>query len=279
MSTEVRRLKPIPMPADIKAAQIDATPPRVILVSPAELHVDAKYQRELSQRSINLIQKMVKEWNWSRFKPPVAVDVGGQWHLIDGQHTAIGALSHGGIPQIPVLVIDAVEAIDRAQAFIGHNRDRVAITNQQIFFAAVAAGDPESLTVMRIAERVGATILKNPSPGREFRVGEVIAVASLISLIKRRGEKQSRIVMETLMTAKAAPISADLLRAVDYVLFDESYGDVEAEDVASTILRMGHTMHKKAAEIAVAKKTQRWRATAIVIYQNTRKRRGSDRAA
>lgn len=279
MSTEVRRLKAIPMPLDIKPASIDPTPPRVIMIAPGELHVDAKYQRELSDRSMRLIQKMVKEWSWSRFKPPVAVDVDGQWHLIDGQHTAIGALSHGGIPEIPVLVIEAGETIDRAQAFIGHNRDRVQITNTQIFFAAVAAGDLMATTAVRICDRVGATILKNPSPGRAYRVGEVVAVASVVQLIKRRGEKSARIVMETLVTAKAAPISADLIRAVEYVLFDESYGEVVAEDIASTILRMGHTLAQKAGELAIAKKTQRWRTTAIVLYQNTRKRRGSDRAA
>jgi hypothetical protein len=82
------------------------------------------------------------------------------------------------------------------------------------------------------------------------------------------------------MTAKAAPISADLLRAVDHALYGEGYaGDLDPEDVASTLLRMGHSLHKKAMEIALAKKTQRWRATAIIIYQNTRKRHGSDRAA
>ena len=77
-----------------------------------------------------------------------------------------------------------------------------------------------------------------------------------------------------------APISADLLRAVDHALYGEGYaGDLDPEDVASTILRMGHTLTKKAMELALAKKTQRWRATAIVIFQNTRRRRGSDRAA
>lgn len=280
MSTEVRRLKPIPMPADIKAAQIDATPPRVIMIAPGELHVDAKYQRELSDRSMRLIQKMVKEWSWSRFKPPVAVDVDGQWHLIDGQHTAIGALSHGGIPEIPVLVIEAGETIDRAQAFLGHNRDRVAITNQQMFFAAVAAGDEDALTVKQVCERAGATILKNPSPGRDFRPGEIVAVSATMSLVKRRSAAKARVVIETLVKAKVAPISADLIRAVDYALHDEQYaGDLDPEDITSTIIRLGNGLFTKATEIAMTKKTQKWRATAIVIFQNTRRRRGSDRAA
>lgn len=91
---------------------------------------------------------------------------------------------------------------------------------------------------------------------------------------------KARIVVETLVKARAAPISADLIQAVDLVLHDEQYeGDLLAEDVASTILKLGPSLEPKATELAMAKKLRRWRALAIVIFQNTRKRRGSARAA
>ena len=280
MTTEVRKLSAIPLANDVTPAEVREGPPRVELMNPGDLSVDGAYQRELSDRSVRLINKLVREWNWSRFKPPVVAKVGDAWHVIDGQHTAIAAISHGGIAQIPVLVIDAAETLDRAQAFIGHNRDRVAITNTQIFFAAAAAGDEDALTVSKICERAGASILRNPSPGRAYRPGEVVAVASLVQLVRRRSAMKARIVVETLVKARAAPLSADLIRAVDYVLHDEQYeGDLAPEDIVSTILRLGPNLETKAAELAMTKKTQRWRATAIVIFQNTRKRRGSARAA
>lgn len=277
--TDIRAISAIPLPADVVPGEIGPRP-RIVRMNPADLSVDAKYQRELSRKSITLIHKLVAGWDWRRFKPPVVARVGDSWHVIDGQHTAIAAVTHGGIGEIDVMIVDAEEGIDRAKAFIGHNRDRVAITNTQIFFAAAAAGDEDALTAMQVCERAGATILRNPTPGRPFRAGELIAVAGLVRLIKRRSAMKARIVVETLVKARVAPISADLIQAVDLVLHDEQYeGDLVAEDVASTILKLGPSLEPKATELAMAKKLRRWRALAIVIFQNTRKRRGSARAA
>lgn len=174
--TDIRAISAIPLPADVVPGEIGPRP-RIVRMNPADLSVDAKYQRELSRKSITLIHKLVAGWDWRRFKPPVIARVGESWHVIDGQHTAIAAVTHGGIGEIDVMIVDAEEGIDRAKAFIGHNRDRVAITNTQIFFAAAAAGDEDALTAMQVCERAGATILRNPTPGRPFRAGELIAVA------------------------------------------------------------------------------------------------------
>lgn len=277
--TDVRPICAIPLPTDIVPGDIGPRP-TIVRMNPADLSVDAKYQRELSRKSIRLIHKLVSDWDWRRFKPPVVARVGDAWHVIDGQHTAIAAASHGGLSEIDVMIVDADEGIDRAKAFIGHNRDRVAITNTQIFFAAAAAGDEDALTAMQVCERAGATILRNATPGRPFRAGEIIAVASLVKLIKARSAMKARIVIETLVKARVAPISADLIQAVDLVLNDEQYeGDLLPEDVSSTLLKLGQAIEPKAAELALAKKLRRWRAVAIVIFQNTRKRRGSARAA
>ncbi len=67
------------------------------MVKPSTLLVDERYQRGLSERSIKLIRKIVSEWDWRAFKPPVVVDVGAGLEVIDGQHTAIGAATHGGM--------------------------------------------------------------------------------------------------------------------------------------------------------------------------------------
>jgi hypothetical protein len=279
--TDIRAISAIPLPTDILPGEIGPRP-RIVRMNPADLSVDAKYQRELSRKSIALIHKLVSGWDWRRFKPPVIARVGESWHVIDGQHTAIAAVSHGGLSEIDVMIVEAAEGIDRAKAFIGHNRDRVAITNTQIFFAAAAAaaGDEDALTAQQVCERAGATILRNPTPGRPFRPGELIAVAGLVRLIKRRSAMKARIVIETLVQARVAPISADLIQAVDLVLHDEQYaGDLLAEDVASALLKLGPGLEPKASELALAKKLRRWRAMAIVIFQNTRKRRGSARAA
>ncbi|WP_354191554.1 hypothetical protein [Bosea sp. OAE506] len=201
--------------------------------------------------------------------------VDDQWHVIDGQHTAIAAVTHGGIEELEVLVVEAGERCDRAGAFIGHNRDRVQITNSQLFFAAAAAGDEDVLTALQICERAGACVLRNPSPGRPFRPGELIAIAALMQLVKRRTAVKARTVIETLVRVRAAPITADLIKAVDMVLHDRNYGEVDPEEIIVAFERYGSVLNAKSVELALAKAIPRARAMGVVLYQHTRKRKTS----
>ena len=61
------------------------------------------------------------------------------------------------------------------------------------------------MTALQVCERAGATVLRNPTPGRPFRPGELIAVSALVSLIRRRSAMRARIVIETLVQAQVAP--------------------------------------------------------------------------
>ena len=65
-------------------------------IAPTDLLVDATYQRDLSERSIRLIRKMIENFNWNRLKPPIVVQVGpASLHIVDGQHSAIVAATAG----------------------------------------------------------------------------------------------------------------------------------------------------------------------------------------
>jgi len=270
---EIRPIAPIALPESVKPGPVGPRP-KIMSMNPADLSIDASYQRDISRRSLKLIQKLVKEWDWRRYNVPVVTKVGNSWHIIDGQHTAIAAVTHGGIGEIDVLVVEAEEGEDRARAFIGHNKDRVPITTTQLFFAAAASGDDDALTAQQVCERAGATILRNPTPGRAFRPGELIAVSALVSLIRRRSAMRARVVIETLVQAQMAPISAEWIVAIDTVLHDENFGDVEPETVLATLKRYGSTLQAKSTELALAKKLRRSRALAIVVYQHARKKRG-----
>jgi hypothetical protein len=247
-------------------------------IDPAELWVDGLYQRDLSTKSLKLIEKLVREWDWSRFSIPVVTNVDGAWHVIDGQHTAIAALSHGGIGEIEVMVVDSGAVGERAEAFLGHNRDRIAVTTGELFFAAAASGDEDVNTALNVCQRAGATVLRNPSPGRPFRPGEIIAVSALMKLVKRRSAMQARVVIECLVKAGLAPISAEMINAVDAVLHAPMYGDVEADGVLDALSRYGNVIATKAVELSLAKKLPKARALAVVIYQHTKKvkRSGTD---
>lgn len=272
MSDAINPIRALESAAEWRRAKIGPRPSTRVLKA-SELCVDPAYQRDLSSKSIRLIRKLVEEWDWRRFKVPVVTQVDDQWHVIDGQHTAIAAVTHGGIEELEVLVVEAGDRSDRAGAFIGHNKDRVQITNSQLFFAAAAAGDEDVLTALQICERAGAWILRNPSPGRPFRPGELIAIAALMQLVKRRTTVKARTVIETLVRVRAAPITADLIKAVDMVLHDRNYGEVDPEEIVVAFEKYGAVLTAKSVELALAKAIPRARAMGVVLYQHTRKRK------
>jgi hypothetical protein len=160
---------------DLTPASFDGEKPSLKWVAPTSLLVDATYQRDLSERSIRLIRKMIEEFRWNRLKPPIVVQVGpASLHIVDGQHTAIVAASLG-IPQIPVFVVKADTLDERARAFVGHNTDRVVVSPFDIYRALLASGDPDAVDVDNVCKRAGVRI-RNISPSSAIAEGDTAAI-------------------------------------------------------------------------------------------------------
>lgn len=259
---------------DVQPAEITSAPPEVRMVAPSELWVDESYQRGLSERSMRLIRKIIGEWDWTAFKPPVVVEVDGKMQVIDGQHTAIGAVTHGGIERLPVLVVKAERQELRANAFVRHNRDRIQVTPTQLHTAMVAAGDEDALTIAQVCERAGATILKNAPPFARFKPGETMAISTISALVNRRHAAGARKVLEICVKGGAAPVSAALIRAVEHLVFAKEYvGEIEPERISLLISSRLSTLEQEAQRFATERKMPVWRALASVIYMNRRKAR------
>ncbi|WP_020179812.1 DUF6551 family protein [Methylopila sp. M107] len=273
----VRPIRAIAL-GDLTPGGADMPEPRFERADPRTLLVDSAYQRELSTRSIKLIQRIIETWDWKRFKPPVVVEIDGALHVIDGQHTAIAAASHPSIETIPVMVVVAEEQVDRAKAFMGHNRDRVNITTTQLFHAAVAAADPDAVTVAQICERAGARVLRNPPPNGSYDVGDTVAVQSLLTMANRLGALKARQVLQALVEAKAAPISADLIKAASELVAAPEYAnEISLEQITNAVRSLGPRAETEARQLAAAKWMPRWRALAVVIFRS--KGRGSRKPA
>jgi hypothetical protein len=257
---------------DVTPNAIPTAPPEIRLVDPRTLGVDESYQRGLSERSMRLIRKIVAGWDWRAFKPPVVVEVEGRLEVIDGQHTAIAAVTHGGITELPVLVIEADEKATRATAFVRHNRDRIQVTPTQLHSALVAAGDEDAVTIEQVCERAGAKVLKNPPPMGRYDVGDLVAVTTLRALINRRHAAGARRILDICVKGGAAPISAGLLKAVEYLLFAAEYkGEMSDERVAIAISANLSSLEAEAERFATERKVAFWRALASVIFMNRRK--------
>lgn len=246
-------------------------------VYPSELVVDEAYQRNLSERSINLIRRIVAKWDWRRFKPPVVAVTDEGLEVIDGQHTAIAACTHPGVEKIPVMVVDAASQAARADAFIGHNRDRLGMTPMQIHYAALAAGDEDAQTIDQVCGRAAVRILRATPGNGVWLAGETVAVTAIGALVSRRGALKARVVLHALSEARLAPISTSQIKAAELVLYGKEYGDVEAADLSSAILSLGSAADQEARVFAAAHRVPIWQALGAIYYR--RATRGRRRAS
>lgn len=277
MTDPRRPVAPIDLP-NVSPASAEMAKPIFEWVAPGALLIDPRYQRDLSEASRRLIAKIVAGWDWRRFKPPVAVLTDAGLELIDGQHTAIAAASHPGIELIPVMIVEASDIAQRAAAFIGHNRDRLAVSATQLHHAAVTAGDEDALTVEQVCGRAGVRILRGP-PGRAFHAGETVAISSIKALVGRRGAKRAREILEALVKSGRAPLTANDIKAGELLLTDPDYaGEMDPEVLAAAIVAAGPAAEQDAKLFAAAHRVPFWKALAVTWFKKKGRARKAEAA-
>lgn len=269
-SASLRPIEPINS-AGLTPTTPTTTGPIFEWVDPASLLVNETYQRDLSERSVKLIRRIIEGWNWTKFKPPVCSLGDHGLEVIDGQHTAIAAATHPYVAQIPVMIVETETVQDRASAFIGQNTTRLGITKMQLHRAAVAAGDEDALTIEQVCQRSGVRLLM-AKPHR-WKVGDSVAVQAVGALIDRRGAMGARKVMELLVRAEAAPVTQAGLKAVEMILFDPEYADADQDHLHEAIKTMGEAAEREAATFAAAHRVALWKALGIVWFRKCRKQR------
>lgn len=270
----MREISPLDLP-DLKPADLPPYRPVFKTVPIAKLRVDERYQRDTTNRSINLIKKIVKEWDWSAFKPPVVVEVDNVFHVIDGQHTAIAAATHGGFVELPVMLVKADSIESRANAFVRQNRDRTATMHTQLYYALLAAGDENALTIQQVCKRAGVKILRQPLANKRYNVGETVAVLGIEKLIARRYALGARKVLEICVKAGCAPITLTYIRAVEFLLYNAEYKNKFSEEKLISLIKNNTIkLHDEMERFAAEHHVEKWRALASVINMNKRDRHG-----
>jgi hypothetical protein len=186
---------------------------------------------------MSLIFRIVEEWDWCRMKPPICTkDADGNILIVDGQHTAIVAASHPDIKQIPVMLIQTDQVSDRAKSFVGHNRDRVAMTPLQIHVAALAAGDDVAAAIDESCKRVGVTVLRMPPQNGRFKEKQTMSIGALTSVVNKKGSNGLARILKILVDAERVPIRAEEIKAVFSHLYDPDYkGTIKDAELADLI--------------------------------------------
>ena len=244
---------------DLAPGTIPTGQPELTWIDPRELRVDERYQRDLSDKGVRLIRRIVEGFDWRRFKPPTCVWTEAGLEVIDGQHSAIAAATHPEVAQIPVVVVDAAEVATRAEAFVGLNRDRLAISAMELHAAAVVAGDPAAVAIDRVCQACGVTVLRHPRAGGVSQPRDLVAVKAVGDLVRRVGEPLAIEVVRVLAEAELAPITAPALRAVEVLLLNEQYADqVDPARLTRAIVALGPARDKEAGVFGATHRDPRW---------------------
>lgn len=275
--TQLRPIAPINI-ADLDTAQPETGEPICERVDPRALFVDPTYQRDIGERGLRQIRRIIEAWSWTKFKPPICAyslhDGKTVLKVVDGQHTAIAAASHPDVGMIPVMIIEASDTATQAEAFVGQNTQRVGITPLQLHYAALVAQDEDALTVAQVCQRAGVTILRTTP--KTYQPRQTVAVTAISTLIDRRGAMKARQILEVLANAELKPITATHIRAVELLLTDEEYRDaITAEDLTVTV---AGEFDDEAKLFASTHRVPIWRGLASVWFRNTKKKRGALKA-
>lgn len=241
---------------------------------PSSLYVDESYQRGIGAKGLSLIRRVAGgTFGWRKFKlPVVTVADGGERVCIDGQHTATMAVTRG-IRSIPWLLVKTRGQADQADAFVGQNSDRTAVSTLQQHKALVAAGNPEALTVEQVCERAGVTLCGVQKT--TWSINETIALASIRKIVNRRYAAGAGRVLRILAAAHLAPITADHIKAVEALLFNAEFKDAVKDERITEALQgaAGIKLMDEAKMFAARHRVRTWEGLVSVLYQAATKRR------
>lgn len=157
-------------------------------------YVDAGYQRSLENvRGQKLVAKIAAEFSWAKFGALLAARgepdaAGRRWLIIDGQHRHSGALRRGDIKHVPAVVHGDLSQTEQAAAFVGANRDRLAVPAQALFHARLLAGDADACAVQRLCAAAGIAIERHNRAVKQVPAGRTASVPALLTALRVYGE-------------------------------------------------------------------------------------------
>lgn len=248
-SSDIRYVEPVKFTGKLNAVQ--SAPPKFRLADPTVLRIEASYQRDLSKKSLQLIQRIIAEWDWAKFKTPICAQTPAGLFVIDGQHTAIAAASHPEIKQIPIMIVEAADVERRAAAFVAHNRDRVTMTPAQILYGEVTAGDKDARGVLGAVQRAGGSVPRSPIGKRDAKPGQVTAVGDIRAIYKAFGPATLERIVRIAVLSKHAPVSLTMLRSIRAVVTGDlkHASDTKIAGALAAFDDFEHAAQKRAAAL------------------------------
>ncbi len=179
--------------------------PSLEWVSIDAIEVDSNYQREIKPA---LVDKILRRFSWSKFGAIVlSRKDDGRFAVVEGQHRWKAAVMHPDIEQVPAVVVTHKDVAGEAQSFLAINRDRMAVTSVEQYWAGLTAGDDTAIAISKVLQSAGCDVV--PTQGH-YRPNLTNSISSIDRCLKRYGHGATR---RALLVIRAAwPEDAKALR-------------------------------------------------------------------
>lgn len=184
-------------------------PPALQYAAPDELHVDSSYQRAATDpTSQTLIRKIARDWDWDLCDPlRVSRRADERLFVVDGQHRLEAARLRGDLTLLPLFVSTYASPADEARAFHRLNSDRKALNRLELFRAAVASGDEQSVMISLTIAEAGLALAPHGNhtawqPGMVSHIGG----------IERAWRREGLVTTKLALTALARGFEGQVLR-------------------------------------------------------------------
>ena len=196
--------------------------PELRWVKLTQLYIPTEYQRSVkSDASAKNINYIKNNFSWADCGAlivcPLADANPPQYAVIDGQLRFRAAEAHGGIDELPCVIIPARDAREQASSFVTINSKRVKLHPLQEYQASVVAGEPDAVALQSILDKCGVTMAAQMLNIRETHPRCTLAVGTLLKMIQDYSEKQIVWVLTVIPEAygdKPGMLRANLIRVL-----------------------------------------------------------------
>ncbi len=160
--------------------------PQQLWIEIKDLVVDPTYQRDIGRRGSANIRQIAENFDWSKFAPVIVAPVeGGQYAVVDGQHRTTAAMLRG-LEKVPCHIVQADRA-QQAAAFAAVNGSVTKTTPQQLYYAKLTAGNPQSAALQAVCSSAGVEVARRNLVIAKMKVGQTQAVGALSRCLRDYG--------------------------------------------------------------------------------------------
>jgi hypothetical protein len=169
----------------MSVSKLTGDKPELKWVAVDKIIVDHNYQREIKPQRV---AQILRDFTWSQFGAlSLSEHDDGHFSVYDGQHRAAAARMHPDISEVPAVVVRVAGSSAEAEAFLGININRTAVSTVERYWAGLEAQDKDMIRVRDVLAAAGCEVIQ--AHGVKAAAHKTTAVTAVLRSIQRYGDE------------------------------------------------------------------------------------------